>query len=120
MKLGGSCVLTMFRPLYDRDTMRRQGVRNRETIEWEQEIGDERIVGSNRCPQMDPENLVLYPELIFRRYRCDELVEEVVMPIVMRCWYPDQIAQLVEDQGFRVLNKNAYTRSGIASNRSSR
>ena len=53
---------------------------------------------------MDSARLVLYPELVYRRYGGDELLEEVAMPIVMRCWYPDQITKLVEDQGFRVRN----------------
>ncbi len=105
LKPRGSCVLTMFRPIYDPETMRRKWVQKGETIEWERQVGDERIVASDRRPRLDPENLVLHPELVYRRYHGHELLEEVVMPIVMRCWYPEQIEQLVRKCGFTILNK---------------
>ncbi len=104
MKPSGSCVLTMFKPLKDPDALRAGWIREEETVEWERWIGDERIVGSDRRPRMDAKRLVLYPELVFRRYRGDELLEELTMPITMRCWYPDQIAELVGDQGLAIVS----------------
>jgi hypothetical protein len=54
---------------------------------------------------MDRERLVLYPELIYRRYRDNELVDEAVLKIAMRCYYPEELLSLIAAHGFRVLNK---------------
>ena len=98
----GTCVLTMFNPRHAPGELRARWVRPAETIDWEREIDGERIVAGDRRSRLDLERLVLYPDLFFRRYRGGELVEEVVMPIAMRCWYPDQIAELLERQGFEI------------------
>ena len=45
----------------------------------------------DRRPRMDRERLVLYPELIYRRYRDDVLVDEAVLKIAMRCYYPEEL-----------------------------
>jgi hypothetical protein len=54
---------------------------------------------------MDRERLVLYPELVYRRYEGETLVDEQVLAISMRCYYPEGLAQLVRNQGFRVVGK---------------
>ena len=54
---------------------------------------------------MDRERLVLYPELIYRRYEGEELIDEAVLRIAMRCYYPDELLSLVVAEGFRVVNK---------------
>jgi hypothetical protein len=46
--------------------------------------------------------LVVFAELIYRRYEGDQLVEEAVQPIPMRCWYLDEFLTLITGQGFRV------------------
>ena len=52
---------------------------------------------------VDRDNLILYPELIYRGYDDDVLVDESVLNIAVRCYYPDQFVKLVEDHGFEVL-----------------
>ncbi len=100
-----SCILTMFNPMYDPEMMWREWVRKGETEEWACDLeGGERIVAADRRQRLDPDKLILYPELVYRRYRGDELVETVVMPIVMRCWYPEQIIALITDHGFRIVD----------------
>ena len=47
----------------------------------------------------------MYPELVYRIYHEQELVEEVVQPIVMRCWHADELLDLLESDGFRLLEK---------------
>lgn len=98
---GGSCVITMFHPWYDPDKLRERWGSGTETVSWECEIDGERIVATDGRTGMDHERLILYPEQVFRRYRGDELIEELVMPIVMRCWYPKQIEALLLENGFR-------------------
>jgi len=52
---------------------------------------------------MDPDNLVLYPEVIYRRYERDVLKDEMVLRIVMRCYYPEEFKNIILDNGFRIL-----------------
>jgi hypothetical protein len=54
---------------------------------------------------MDADKLVLYPELIYRRYQGKKLVDEAVLKIAMRCYYPEEFVQLIVRYGFRVLNR---------------
>jgi hypothetical protein len=54
---------------------------------------------------MDPEHLVLYPELIYRMFIAGQLAEEAVLKLVMRCYYPDTFERLIQDHGFVILNR---------------
>jgi hypothetical protein len=54
---------------------------------------------------MDKENLVLYPELIYRRYMGGVLKEEAVLKLVMRCYYPDGFEDLITTHGFSIVNR---------------
>ena len=47
--------------------------------------------------------LVVYPHLIYRRFVGDELVDEAVLKIAMRCFYPDEFINRIESEGFRVV-----------------
>jgi len=38
--------------------------------------------------------LVRYPQLVYRSLRGDELVDETVLPIPMRCFSPDEVVEL--------------------------
>jgi len=54
---------------------------------------------------MDLKNLVLYPELIYRKFEGETLVEESILKIVMRCYYPDAFEKLILDHGYTILNR---------------
>jgi hypothetical protein len=56
-------------------------------------------------PRLDAAKLILYPELIYRCYQGDDLLDEAVLKIAMRCYYPDEFVQLITKQGFRVLKQ---------------
>ena len=47
--------------------------------------------------------LVIYPELVYRVREGGELVEEVVFPLVMRCYFPDDFAHLFSTRGFAIV-----------------
>lgn len=64
-----------------------------------------RVTCHDRRPRMDPDNMVLYPELIYRRYRDRALVDETVLKIAMRCYYPEEYERLITGQGFRVIRQ---------------
>ncbi len=102
---GGTCVLNVFRPYLDREALRAHWCTEEETVDWEVPIDGGRLICSNRRPRMDTEKLVLYPELIYRRYEGETLAEEGILKIAMRCYYPDEFEKLILDHGFRVLSR---------------
>ena len=102
---GGSCVLNVFHPNRDPESLRKHWVSTQEIVEWERIIDGYRVTCHSRRASMDRENMVLYPELVYRRYTGDKIVEEDVMKIAMRCYYPDQFADLVTRHGFEIVNR---------------
>ncbi len=102
---GGTCILNVFHPYKDTSSLRRTWCTDAETLAWEAVVEDGRVTCHDRRPRMDPEKLILYPELIYRRYHGDALVDEAVLNIAMRCYYPEEFEQLIVGHGFRVLNR---------------
>jgi SAM-dependent methyltransferase len=102
---GGTCILNVFMPYKDREGLIEDWVSLEENLSWEVDYEDGRVTCHDRRPQMDPESLVLYPELIYRRYRGDVLMDEAVLKIAMRCYYPDEFESLVKAHGFQILNR---------------
>ena len=102
--LGGTCVLNVFKPDRDPEALRREWPRQEEYQCWEVPIEDGRITCHGRNARMDSEKMVLYPELIFRTYRGKNLTEEVVLKILMRCYYPEEFTTTILNQGFEILN----------------
>ena len=105
MVSGGACILNVFHPNRDPDGLREHWVRPQEVFQWELPIKGGRIACYVHNARLDPEKLVLYPELIYRRYQGDALVDEAVLKIVMRCYYPEEFAALVQTQGFVIHNR---------------
>src|SRR5262249_37511560 len=100
---GGRCILNTFRPYADPAGMLAKWLIREEDPDWERPLGDDVIRHSVRRGRVDAVPLVVYPDLIYRRYRAGVLVEEVVASIALRCWYPDQLLELVRATGLAVL-----------------
>ncbi len=101
----GTCILNVFNPNRDRETMRRDWCSEDEELSWEVMTKGGRVACYVKRQRMDKKKLLLYPELIYRRYEKDVLVDETILKIVMRCWYPREFEALIEDQGFSVVNR---------------
>jgi SAM-dependent methyltransferase len=102
---GGTCILNVFHPHRDAETLRREWCTDAEMFCWEVAVEGGRITCHERRPRMDPEKLILYPELIYRRYRREALSDEAVLRIAMRCYYPDAFEQLIVGHGFQVIKR---------------
>jgi SAM-dependent methyltransferase len=102
---GGSCVLNAFRPRSHRDELLRSWVTGRETLAWEVAVEGGRVTCHDMRPRLRRDPLVLYPELIWRRYRGEELADEVKLQIAMRCYYPGDLEALVTSHGFQILDR---------------
>jgi hypothetical protein len=76
-----------------------------EYLIWETAISGGKVICYSRQADLDAEKLILYPELIYRRYEGDHLVEEAILKIVMRCYYADTFEQLVIQNGFEIINR---------------
>jgi len=102
----GRAVVNSFNPRLDRTTLLRRWSTSRERTHWEKTLPDgSRAVSSvvTRCVRENP--LVLCLDLIWRRYHGEQLLDEVVKPTQVRCYYPDELISTVESHGFRILEK---------------
>ncbi|MGH8058407.1 MAG: hypothetical protein ACREOH_14410 [Candidatus Entotheonellia bacterium] len=61
---GGSCLLHVFCPHGDAETLRREWCTEQEQWCWEVAVEGGRVTCHDRRPRMDPDKMVLYPELI--------------------------------------------------------
>jgi SAM-dependent methyltransferase len=101
----GRCILNTFRPLGSAAQLVAKWAARDETESWSVPTVDGRIVCVDRRAGIRSEPLTLYPEHVYRRYRGSELVEESVLPIVMRCYYPDELLDRIRSEGFEVTAK---------------
>ena len=100
----GTCILSAFKPL-SKETMATDWAGEKENLSWEAPIEGGRIVCHDRRLRVDLDRQIAYPELIYRRYRGATLVDEAVLPLVMRYYYPDEFEKMIEDRGFRILGR---------------
>ena len=101
----GNCILNVFKPNRDRDRLQREWCTEIEELNWEVIFEDEKIACYDRRPRMDKEKLILYPELIYRKYKNNVLTDETVLKIAMRCYYPDEFEELIKSYRFRIIEK---------------
>jgi SAM-dependent methyltransferase len=101
----GTAIVNVFKPNLDRDRLPQEWCKDVEQLQWELPVEGGSVTLHDRRPRMDAQKLVLYPELIYRRYEGETLVDETVLKIAMRCYYPEDLLQLIAKNGFRVLNK---------------
>ena len=99
----GSAVLCVFHPNRDRETMLSDWVDGIEHPAWELETEDGRITCHDLHPTLQSDPLIIYPELVYRRYQDGKLVGQAILRIAMRCYYPDEFQELIRSHGFRVL-----------------
>lgn len=102
----GRGILNVFMPNRTADELRKNWCRDEEVLCEEIALEDGcSLVYSERYAGMDKDHLVLYPVLIYRKYSGNTLVEEVIHPIKMRCYYPDDLLNLIHANGFRTVQR---------------
>jgi hypothetical protein len=98
----GRCILNVFHPFKPRDELLRVWATDEENLAWEVERDGERMTCHDVRRRLVEKPLVLHPELIYRRWCGEEMLEEVVLPIPMRCFYPDEFLDLIRSAGFTI------------------
>lgn len=101
----GKCILNVFNPNKDRETLLREWCTEGENPSWEVMIDNGKVACYDRRPRMDKEKLILYPELIYRRYENEVVVDEAILKIIMRCYYPIEFEELITTHGFSIKNR---------------
>ena len=101
----GSCVLNVFKPKWPREELLQRWLTQDETFAWEVPLSGGRLTCHDRRRRLNREPLVLYPELVWRRFEGEALVDEVALQIAMRCYYADEFAMLVTSHGFRIVER---------------
>ena len=102
---NGACILNSFMPDEPRDQMVNNWPCQEEVLAWETESEGLRLTRHDRRIRFDADNLVLHPEMIYRLYEGDTLLDETVFKAVLRFYYPENFLQLVEDHGFTVVDR---------------
>lgn len=106
----GKCILNAFNPNRSREAMKLEWCKDEESFQWEVTRNNRRYTCHERRPRLDSEKMVLYPELIYRTYEGNELIDEKVLRITVRCHYPDEFEALIRSQGFAITNRwGGYT-----------
>ena len=102
LRPGGRCILNTFGLQLSRAELSARWSTPEESLDWEVPIPGGRVACHVRRSGIDLHPLVLHPELIYRVYRGEELIEEVRHRFVMRCYYPDELVDVIRREGFRV------------------
>lgn len=102
---GGRCMLNTFRPLADPATLIAKWQTPGEDLDWELPVEGGVVQCHVRRAGVRTQPLVLFPDLIYRRYRNSRLENEAVSSIAMRCWYPDELLQRIRGEGFELTDK---------------
>ncbi|MBU1050642.1 class I SAM-dependent methyltransferase [Candidatus Bipolaricaulota bacterium] len=98
----GRCILNVFHPNRPREELLRTWATDEEKLAWEVKREGERMTCHDARRRLVKEPLVVYPELIYRRWREEEMLEEVILPIPMRCYYPQEFLDLIRSAGFTI------------------
>ncbi len=98
------CIITAFRPNRERDALFDFWASSDEVFNWEVPFEGGRLTRHHRNAGFNEDTLTVYPELIYRMWDGTELVDEAVMKIAMRCYYPDELIGLVEERGFVITD----------------
>ncbi len=97
---GGSCIINTFNT--DPEILKKLQT-GAENFDWEAKDGPYQITCSSWLRKIDLEKPTLYLDAIYRRYSAENLEEEVVGQIVLRCYYPNQLTEIIESHGFKVM-----------------
>jgi ubiquinone/menaquinone biosynthesis C-methylase UbiE len=106
LEKGGAAILNTFKMRRPREEMLRTWVNLNEQVRWEKHMPDgTRVVHSEIYRSIDPEKMVLYPELVYRRFQGERLLDEFVQKIKMRCYEADELVDVIKRHGFKIQNK---------------
>ncbi len=73
---------------------------------WSQPDGNDTVEMTDICTRYSEDPLIVYPELNYRRYDASGAwIDEAVLKIAMRVWFPDELLALIESHGFEIIER---------------
>jgi SAM-dependent methyltransferase len=103
---GATCILNVFNPRYaTADALVEAWSQPAESLDWEQAMGTRVVTCHVRKGKVSARPLVIYPELVYRVREGERQLEEIVFPLIMRCYFPDAFERLFSQHGFDVLKR---------------
>lgn len=104
LKAGGRCILTAFRPYAEWPVIEKNWQSSAETLEWEVPYQGSMLRRYCQNYRLDPSEHILYPRLVYRLEGGGKQEEVAVLLIPMKCYYPQEMLELIEKNGFRIVN----------------
>lgn len=98
----GRCILNAFNPNRSPAELVELWRTPVEVEVWNVETPEGRVVRLDRRVRIQEQPLVIFPDLVYRKYRGPALVEELIHSIALRCWYPQELLDLIAAAGFTV------------------
>jgi SAM-dependent methyltransferase len=73
---------------------------------WSVIDGENIVTVTENCTRHRDNPLIVYPEIVYRRHDATgRQIDEAILQIPMRVWYPEQLIRLIESQGFVVTDR---------------
>ncbi len=104
LKPDARCILTAFRPYAEWPVIEKNWQSSAETLEWEVPYQGSTLRRYCQNYRLDPREHILYPRLVYRLQRGGKQEEVAVLSIPMKCYYPQEMLELIEKNGFRILH----------------
>ena len=100
----GSCILNAFNLRYpNAEALIDAWSQQVEIFDWEAVTGTRIVTCHARRGKVRAKPLVIYPDLVYRVREGGKLVEEVVFPLTMRCYFPDDFVRVFANHGFDIV-----------------
>lgn len=100
---GGTAVINAFHPYTD--VFDRWEEWAEEAVNWERPYRDGVLKCSERVAGYNRDRFTFRPQIRYRYYVDDTLVDEALLDLHMRAYWPDDFRQIVLDHGFRIVNQ---------------
>ncbi|MEM7415686.1 MAG: class I SAM-dependent methyltransferase [Gemmatimonadota bacterium] len=102
---GGRCILNVFNPRGTKEELIGSWVTAEPEPMWTVPFEDGEVTRYDHRLRLQPDPLVLYPELVYEYAVAGVVVDRAVLRIAMRCYYPDDFVARIEDARFTVTDR---------------
>lgn len=97
--------MNVFKQFYEQDKLIEMWSDPQEHFVWEKVEGTERITCYEKRNKVRINPLTIYPELIYRKYQGDTFIEEKILNVAMRCYYPEEFEEVITNHGFEIAGR---------------
>jgi len=101
---SGSCILNVFRPNASRQDLLEGWGGDEEVLSWEKPLGSGLLRHYFTQKKVKRSPLTLYPELIYKYFENEELIDEESFVVPMRVYYADEFMEVIRNYGFDVVD----------------